>query len=77
LLRYATEKLSAIEGVRIVGTAREKASVLSFVIDDIHPMILAPFWINRALPFERAITALSCHAAVQYSGHGARFVCFL
>src|SRR4029453_6733216 len=37
LLRYATEKLSAIEGVRIVGTAREKASVLSFVIDEIHP----------------------------------------
>jgi cysteine desulfurase/selenocysteine lyase len=37
LLRYATERISAIEGVRIVGTAREKASVLSFVIDDIHP----------------------------------------
>lgn len=37
LLRYATERLSAIEGVRIIGTAREKASVLSFVIDDIHP----------------------------------------
>jgi cysteine desulfurase/selenocysteine lyase len=37
LLRYATEKLLAIEGVRIIGTAREKASVLSFVIDEIHP----------------------------------------
>ena len=37
LLRYATEKLSAIEGVRIIGTAKNKASVLSFVIDDIHP----------------------------------------
>ncbi len=37
LLRYATERLSGIEGVRIIGTAREKASVLSFVIDDIHP----------------------------------------
>ncbi len=37
LLRYATERISAIEGVRIIGTAREKASVLSFVIDDIHP----------------------------------------
>jgi len=37
LLRYATEKLKAIEGVRIVGTAREKTSVLSFVIDEIHP----------------------------------------
>jgi len=37
LLRYATEKVSAFEGVRIIGTAREKLSVLSFVIDDIHP----------------------------------------
>ena len=37
LLRYATERLSAIEGVRIIGTAREKLSVLSFVIDDVHP----------------------------------------
>jgi len=37
LLSYATERISAIEGVRIVGTAREKLGVLSFVIDDIHP----------------------------------------
>src|SRR5437762_99045 len=37
LLRYATERLTAIEGVRIIGTAREKISVLSFVIDGIHP----------------------------------------
>jgi len=37
LLRYATERVSAIEGVRIIGTARHKASVLSFVIDGIHP----------------------------------------
>jgi len=37
LLEYATARLSAIEGVRIVGTAREKLGVLSFVIEDIHP----------------------------------------
>jgi cysteine desulfurase/selenocysteine lyase len=37
LLEYATEKLSAIEGVRIVGTAGEKASVLSFTIENVHP----------------------------------------
>jgi len=37
LLRYATERVSSIEGVRIIGTAKNKASVLSFVIDDIHP----------------------------------------
>ncbi|MDQ3744294.1 MAG: cysteine desulfurase [Acidobacteriota bacterium] len=37
LLSYATEKISAIEGVRIIGNAREKASVLAFVIEDVHP----------------------------------------
>ena len=37
LLRYATKRVSAIEGVRIIGTAKNKASVVSFVIDDIHP----------------------------------------
>ena len=37
LLTYATRALSRIPGVRIVGTAREKAAVLSFVIDGIHP----------------------------------------
>lgn len=37
LLRYATARISSIEGVRIIGTAKEKESVLSFVIDEIHP----------------------------------------
>jgi cysteine desulfurase / selenocysteine lyase len=37
LLRYASEKLSGIEGVRLIGTAREKASVVAFVIDEVHP----------------------------------------
>jgi cysteine desulfurase/selenocysteine lyase len=37
LLVYATEKLMAIDGVRIIGNAKRKASVLSFVIDGIHP----------------------------------------
>jgi cysteine desulfurase/selenocysteine lyase len=36
LLAYATEALTAIPGVRIIGTAREKAAVLSFVMDGIH-----------------------------------------
>jgi len=36
LLAYATEALTAIPGVRIVGTAREKAAVVSFVMDGIH-----------------------------------------
>ncbi len=37
LLAYGTEVLNGIEGVRLVGTAREKAAVLSFVIDGVHP----------------------------------------
>jgi cysteine desulfurase/selenocysteine lyase len=37
ILEYATEKLSAIEGVKIIGTAAEKASVLSFTIEGVHP----------------------------------------
>jgi cysteine desulfurase / selenocysteine lyase len=37
LLAYATEQVGEVEGVRLVGTAREKASVLSFVVDGVHP----------------------------------------
>ncbi len=37
LLEYATEKISQIEGVKIIGTAQNKVSVLSFVIHGIHP----------------------------------------
>jgi cysteine desulfurase / selenocysteine lyase len=37
LLAYGTEALSALPGVRIIGTAENKASVLSFVLDGIHP----------------------------------------
>ena len=37
LLRYGTEALERIPGLRIIGTAREKAAVLSFVIEGIHP----------------------------------------
>jgi cysteine desulfurase/selenocysteine lyase len=37
LLAYATESVSAIPGVRLIGTAREKAGVLSFLMDSVHP----------------------------------------
>ncbi|MQG11873.1 MAG: cysteine desulfurase [SAR202 cluster bacterium] len=37
LLRYGTEALSAIESLRIIGTAEHKAGILSFVIDKAHP----------------------------------------
>jgi cysteine desulfurase / selenocysteine lyase len=37
LLAYATEAVCAIPGIRLIGTAREKAGVLSFLLDSIHP----------------------------------------
>jgi cysteine desulfurase/selenocysteine lyase len=37
VLRYATSRLEAIEGLRIIGTARDKAGVISFTLDGVHP----------------------------------------
>jgi len=37
LLAYASETLSKIDGLRIVGTARDKASLVSFVVAGVHP----------------------------------------
>ena len=37
LLEYATHALLNIDGLRIIGTAKNKASVISFLIGDIHP----------------------------------------
>ena len=37
LLAYATEQAGAVRGLRLIGTARNKASVLSFVVDGVHP----------------------------------------
>ena len=37
LLAHATERLSEIPGLRIIGTAREKAGVVSFVLENVHP----------------------------------------
>jgi cysteine desulfurase/selenocysteine lyase len=41
LLARATEALSSVPGLRIVGTAREKAAVVSFVVDGAHAHDLA------------------------------------
>ncbi len=37
LVTYATERLTEVPGLRIIGNAREKASVVSFVLEDVHP----------------------------------------
>jgi len=36
LLSYATGKLSQLEGIRLIGTAKEKVSILSFVLEGVH-----------------------------------------
>jgi cysteine desulfurase/selenocysteine lyase len=37
LLEYATAQLSVIDGLRILGTAREKSALISFVLEGVHP----------------------------------------
>jgi cysteine desulfurase/selenocysteine lyase len=37
LLRYTTARLLELDGLRIIGTARNKASVISFVLEGVHP----------------------------------------
>jgi cysteine desulfurase/selenocysteine lyase len=37
LLGYATEALTSVDGVRLIGTAQQKAAVLSFLVGDVHP----------------------------------------
>ena len=37
LLAYLVEQLQTVEGIRLIGTAEQKASVQSFLLDDIHP----------------------------------------
>lgn len=38
LLNYATEALSQIEGLRIIGTAEKKGAIISFFVDGVHPL---------------------------------------
>ena len=61
LLDYATEQLQAIRGLRIVGTAKNKGSVVSFVLED--PPV-APFDIGTALD-QRNIAVRTGHHCCQ------------
>jgi len=49
LLKYATEHLGALPGLRIIGTAREKVSVVSFVIEKIHPQDIGVLLDNQGI----------------------------
>lgn len=41
LLHYATDRLSSINGLKIIGQAKQKASIVSFVLDEVHPHDIA------------------------------------
>ncbi len=43
LLDYATQQIAQVPGLRIIGTAKEKTSVLSFVLENIHPHDIGTF----------------------------------
>nr|NGX27149.1 Cysteine desulfurase SufS [Chlamydiota bacterium] len=43
LLIYATEELLKIPNLKIIGTAKEKSSIISFIIDGVHHLDLATF----------------------------------
>ncbi len=49
LLHYATEKLLAIDGLKIIGTAKEKTSLVSFVIDKVHPQDVGILLDNKGI----------------------------
>ena len=49
LLKYATSQLEALPGLRIIGTAKEKVSVISFVIKNIHPQDIGVLLDNQGI----------------------------
>jgi len=49
LLSYATEKLEQLPGLRIIGKAKHKVSLISFVVNNIHPQDLGILLDNRGI----------------------------
>jgi cysteine desulfurase/selenocysteine lyase len=49
ILQYATERLKELPGLRIIGSANEKISLVSFVIDGIHPQDIGILLDNRGI----------------------------
>ncbi|MDX1666518.1 MAG: cysteine desulfurase [Saprospiraceae bacterium] len=43
LLDYATDRLLGVEGLRIIGTSKEKASLISFILEGVHPHDIGQF----------------------------------
>jgi cysteine desulfurase/selenocysteine lyase len=49
LLTYATDRISRIPGMRLIGTAQDKAGVMSFVVDGVHPHDVGTFLDNEGI----------------------------
>lgn len=49
LLKYGTEKLKAVDGLKIIGDVENKVSVISFIIDGVHPQDLAILLDNQGV----------------------------
>ncbi len=49
LLQYATKQLKQIPGLRIIGEAKEKVSVISFIVEGLHPQDLGILLDNRGI----------------------------
>ena len=49
LLQYATEQLESIDGISIIGKAKQKVSVASFVVDGVHPQDLGIMLDNQGV----------------------------
>ncbi|MEQ1797638.1 MAG: cysteine desulfurase [Lacibacter sp.] len=49
LLQYATEQLESIDGIHIIGKAKQKVSVASFVVDGVHPQDLGIMLDNQGV----------------------------
>lgn len=49
LLRYATEQLQGIDGIRLIGTAKQKVSVASYVVEGVHPQDLGILLDNQGV----------------------------
>ena len=49
LLHYATEQLEGIDGLKIIGNAKNKISVISFIVDNVHPQDLGILLDNRGV----------------------------
>lgn len=49
LLKYATEKMKSIKGLRIIGNAKNKVSLVSFIIKNIHPQDIGVLLDNQGI----------------------------